>query len=161
MDRPAFENVKNQIGACGIWCGSCAVGNGSLRLASERYLEVLEGHGIEHWAPPKLNYAALSEGLKIVADIATCAGCRRGGGRADCEMKTCSAQRGLGVCSACNDSKCSHEEVLDSMRSGALKAGLLVKNEPSHAKSSIEQWLKGLAGRFPSSLLFLNDSSEV
>ena len=48
MGQSAFENVQDQIGACGIWCGSCAVGNGSLRLASQRYSEVLEGHGIEH-----------------------------------------------------------------------------------------------------------------
>jgi hypothetical protein len=27
----AYENVMDQIGYCGICCGSCAVGNGALR----------------------------------------------------------------------------------------------------------------------------------
>ncbi len=35
----AFDRVKAQIGACGIWCGSCAVGNGSLRELSRRFEE--------------------------------------------------------------------------------------------------------------------------
>lgn len=50
----AFDRVKAQIGACGIWCGSCSVGNGSLRELSRRFEEVLEGHGVGEWAPPSL-----------------------------------------------------------------------------------------------------------
>jgi hypothetical protein len=46
-DREALENVKGQIGACGIWCGSCAVGNGALQELSRRYGELLKGHGLD------------------------------------------------------------------------------------------------------------------
>jgi len=45
--REALENVKGQIGACGIWCGSCAVGNGALQELSRRYGELLKGHGLD------------------------------------------------------------------------------------------------------------------
>jgi len=157
MDQSAFVNVKDQIGACGIWCGSCAVGNGSLRLASQRYLDVLEAHGIQHWAPPELDYRALSDGLSIVSDMAACPGCRQGGGRDSCEMKACSATRGLSECSECDEADCPHAKILDHMRSGALKASLFVKTRPGDSASLIEGWTKELPDQFPSSLLPLKD----
>jgi len=161
MDESAFANVRGQIGACGIWCGSCAVGNGSLRLASQRYFEVLESHGIEHWAPPELDYEALSDGLSIVSDLAACPGCRQGGGRDACEMKECSAKRRLSECSECDEANCPHADILEHMRSGALKAGLFVKTQPGDSASLIEEWTKELANQFPSSLLFLPKSQEA
>jgi len=38
-NREAFERVRDQVGFCGIWCGSCAVGNGSV---GERGAELRE-----------------------------------------------------------------------------------------------------------------------
>lgn len=160
MDQSAFDNVESQIGACGIWCGSCAVGNGSLRLASQCYFEVLESHGFEHWAPPELDYQTLSNSLSTVSDMASCPGCHQGGGRADCQMKTCSAERRLSECSECDKAECPHAEILDHMRSGALKAGLFIKTQPGDSALLIEEWTKELANRFPSSLLFLQDPKE-
>ena len=161
MDQSAFENVRQQIGACGIWCGSCAVGNGSLRLASQRTFEVLESHGIEHWAPPELDYQALAKGLSTVSDISTCPGCRQGGGRAGCEMKACSAERGLSECSECEAADCPHAKILDHMRSGALKAGLFIKLKPGDSKALIQEWTEELAGQFPSCLLFPPSRTEL
>ncbi|MFC2079460.1 DUF3795 domain-containing protein [Candidatus Bipolaricaulota bacterium] len=160
MVREAFENVKGQIGACGIWCGSCAVGNGSLRLASQRYAGVLESHGIETWAPPELDYKALTDGLSTVSDMASCLGCRQGGGRSSCEMKACTAQHKLTDCSECGQAACPHSELLDSMRTGALKAGLFVKTHPGDSASLIENWTSELASQFPSCLLFLPESTQ-
>ncbi len=40
--RDGFESVKDQIGSCGIWCGSCVVGNGSLQELSGKYREIAE-----------------------------------------------------------------------------------------------------------------------
>jgi hypothetical protein len=47
MDDRPFENVRDQIGFCGIWCGSCAVGNGALRELTKRYEDVVKGYGLE------------------------------------------------------------------------------------------------------------------
>ena len=160
MDRTALDNAFDQMGFCGIWCGSCAVGNGSLRMASQRYFEVLEGHGIEHWAPPELDYEALSKSLDIVSDMASCPGCRQGGGRDNCEMKACTAQHELSDCSECDEADCPHAEVLDHMQSGGLKAGLFVKIQPGNSASLIEEWTTELKTQFPSSLLFLPDPHE-
>ncbi|MFC2083072.1 DUF3795 domain-containing protein [Candidatus Bipolaricaulota bacterium] len=157
MIRAAFENVRNQIGACGIWCGSCAVGNGSLRLASQHYFELLESHGIKTWAPPELDYEALATGLSTVSDMAACPGCRQDGGRSSCEMKACTVQRGLSDCSECDETDCPQSEPLEHMRSGAVKAGLFVKMPPGDPASLIEDWTKQLATQFPSLLLFLPD----
>jgi thiol-disulfide isomerase/thioredoxin len=49
VEAKAFENVKNQIGYCGIWCGSCIVGNGTLKELSKKYAFILEGYGIDKW----------------------------------------------------------------------------------------------------------------
>jgi hypothetical protein len=46
METKAFENVKNQIGRCGIWCGSCAVGNGTLRDLAKRSEHLIGGYGM-------------------------------------------------------------------------------------------------------------------
>ena len=47
MGVESFEDVKGQIGCCGIWCGSCVVGNGALRELTRRYEEIVENYGLE------------------------------------------------------------------------------------------------------------------
>ena len=41
LKAKAFENVQGQIGFCGIWCGSCVVGNGTLKELTKRYEEII------------------------------------------------------------------------------------------------------------------------
>jgi hypothetical protein len=49
MDAKAFENVRNQIGYCGIWCGNCAVGNGTMRQMAKRCEHIVGGYGVDEW----------------------------------------------------------------------------------------------------------------
>jgi len=49
METKSFENVRNQIGFCGIWCGSCVVGNGALRDLSRRCEHIIGGYGVDKW----------------------------------------------------------------------------------------------------------------
>lgn len=154
-----FENVKNQVGACGIWCGSCAVGNGSLRQLTRRYQDVLDDYGVAHWAPPELNWEAFSRGLAIVDEMASCPGCRKGGGRDDCEMRACAAGKRLSECNVCHEHQsCSHAEILAHMRTGALKAGLFVEANAGEAQALIERWTEELHTRWPSCVLFREDT---
>jgi hypothetical protein len=44
-EKKAFENVKSQIGFCGIWCGSCVVGNGTLRELTRKFEEMTRAYG--------------------------------------------------------------------------------------------------------------------
>lgn len=154
----AFDRVKTQVGTCGIWCGSCAVGNGSLRELSRRFEEVLESHGIGEWAPSELDYASFTRGLAVIRDIASCPGCRNYGGREDCEMRTCAAGRGLSECAECSEhASCSHGEILRHMRTGARDAGLFIKTENVDARELLPEWIRKLKTVWPSCILFQDD----
>jgi hypothetical protein len=42
----AYENVRAQIGYCGIWCGSCVVGNGALQELARQLESVLTAYAV-------------------------------------------------------------------------------------------------------------------
>ena len=90
----AFENVKAQIGPCGIWCGSCVVGNGALRELTRRYEELTVAYGLAEWAPRDFSYEEFSKGLASLRDMDPCPGCVRGGGREGCEIRACASNHG-------------------------------------------------------------------
>ena len=155
MNRQAFDTVRGQIGVCGIWCGSCAVGNGALCEVTRRYSDAFDGYGVEDWAPPELDYEALSKSLSIVAESASCLGCRQGGGPANCEMKTCARGRNLRECRACEEVECPHYELLASTRRGALDAGLFVKTKPGRTYTWLKKCAPQLKNQFPGCVLSL------
>ena len=160
--REAFDRVQSQIGACGIWCGSCAVGNGSMRELARRFRALLESHGIGHWAPAELDCGALSSGLETIGEIASCPGCRAFGGRDDCELRMCATTRGFVECIECGEQKtCPHRETLDHMRAGALDAGLYVKTAQTDPHSLIFRWTAELETHWPSRILFADDSASA
>ncbi len=160
--REAFEQVRPQIGACGIWCGSCAVGNGSLRELARRFGKVLDSHGVGGWAPPELDYPAFAAGLGTIRDIASCPGCRSFGGRSDCVMRACTTKRGIAECIGCTDpTACPHRETLEKMRTGARAAGLFVKTEEADPQALLVDWTAKLKTQWPSCILFLDDPSST
>jgi hypothetical protein len=56
METTAFENIRNQIGRCGIWCGSCVVGNGALRDLSKRCEHIIGGYGVDEWGAEDMGF---------------------------------------------------------------------------------------------------------
>jgi hypothetical protein len=151
----AFENAKPQIGACGIWCGSCVIGNGTLRQLSAKYSELLEDYGLEEWGPKDFNFGELRKGLRSLQEVAVCPGCRQGGGRVACEIRTCAAKQDVAFCGTCGTSQsCPHRELLDHMQAGALRAGLVVDPSPATASELVEAWTAELKARWPGSVLF-------
>ncbi|MFC1851807.1 DUF3795 domain-containing protein [candidate division CSSED10-310 bacterium] len=151
----AFENVHMQIGACGIWCGSCVVGNGTLRELTKNYRTIIETYGLVEWGPKDINFEEFLKGLNSIQEMPLCPGCHKGGGRDDCEMKTCTSQRHINDCSYCSDIKqCENIDILQHMRSGALKAGLFVKAEDADDRALIEKWTASLKNTWPHAILF-------
>ena len=151
----AFENVRNQIGSCGIWCGSCAVGNGVLRELTQRYHRLIEAYGLESWAPKGLNYDQFDEGLAGIGREAVCCGCRRGGGRDACPIRACAGSKGTEHCADCVDSPaCTHADDLLGMRTGARSAGLFVGSNLGDPLRLIHGWIEVLKRSWPSSILF-------
>jgi len=55
-DKKHFDNVKDQTGYCGIWCGSCVAGNGVLQELTERYDRIIKDYDLEQWAPKDFDF---------------------------------------------------------------------------------------------------------
>ena len=158
MKPEAFENVKNQIGFCGIWCGSCVVGNGTLRELTKRYEEIVRKYGLAEWAPKDLSFKEFTKGLVSVQAIPPCSGCHKGGGRDDCEMRTCALGKGVADCSECDQPElCENNQTLSHMRTGAQLAGLFMKTEKVNRKQLLAYWTAELKGRWPCYILFMDD----
>jgi hypothetical protein len=159
MGVESFEHVKDQIGYCGIWCGSCVVGNGALRELTRRYEEIVEDYGLEEWAPEDLDYKEFSRGLSAIQSMPLCQGCLKGGGNPDCQMRACAVSKGQTECNDCDrPESCENRERLESMRAGALDAGLMVKTGKSEGGEPVEAWTEELKKKWPSNILFEAES---
>lgn len=158
MNDSPFENVKNQIGFCGIWCGSCAVGDGALKGLTRRYEEVIDSHGLEKWAPNDFDFQEFQKGLKSIQAVSFCPGCVNRGGRDDCEIRVCTQNKKLADCSECDDTAaCQHHDLLQMMQSGAQQANLYVKIDNIDRKELFKKWLFDLKTQWPSRILFIKD----
>jgi hypothetical protein len=158
LDLADFENVKHQVGSCGLWCGSCVVGNGVLKLLTKKYEELTEAYGLREWGPKDFDYAEFAKGLRSIRAMPSCSGCRKGGGRKDCEIRACASAKGLRECSECGaGDECPHRKVLDHMRAGGAAAGILVRIGTPAGEDPVEEWVKQAASRWPTSILFEDD----
>jgi hypothetical protein len=155
----AFQNVKDQIGYCGIWCGSCVVGNGTLRELTKRYKELINTYDLKDWAPKDFDFDQFYKGLESIQSMPLCAGCLKGGGRDDCEIRTCATEKGLEDCTLCQQFGRCEIKLLEHMRSGARKAGLSVKNQNDDRTEAVERWMSELKVKWPCCILFINDKS--
>lgn len=155
MRIEVFENVKDQIGYCGIWCGSCAVGNGSLKELTKRYDEIIKSYDLEHWAPKDFNFKEFKKGLSSIATVSMCQGCLKGGGRTDCEIRACALNNNLNDCSECILPNCENSEILNHMRSGARDANLFVKSKDDNSQELIKKWSSKIKSKWPHYVLFL------
>lgn len=157
-NQHAFEDVKDQIGYCGIWCGSCVAGNGTLQELTRRYKEVTEAYGLKDWAPKDFDYGEFVKGLESIKDMPLCPGCLKGGGNPDCAMRTCAREKQIDDCSDCPaPESCAHKEALDEMRSAALEAGLLVKTKKADPEILIKAWTTKQKTTWPSLILFMDE----
>ena len=161
MTKIYFDNVKNQIGACGIWCGSCVAGNGELNILTQKYAKIIKDYGLEQWAPKDFDFEEFKKGLDSIQKMPLCPGCLKGGGRDDCEIRICVTDKKIADCSECDDlEKCTHAEILDKMRTGAREAGLFVKLKKADDQELIAKWTEQLENQWPSSIVFIDDKDS-
>jgi len=150
----AFDSVKDQIGSCGIWCGSCVLGNGALKELTMRYKELVERYGLEEWATKDFDYERFKKELTSVQEVPFCSGCLKGGGRTDCEMRSCASNKKIADCVECDEyMTCKNSELLQKMRKGARDANLLVKDRNVDRQEFIVKGMEELRRRFPSCIL--------
>ena len=154
--KQGFEEVKDQIGYCGIWCGSCVAGNGTLQELTRRYKAITEAYDLKEWAPKDFDYGEFSKGLASIRDMPLCPGCLKDGGNPDCAMRTCAREKQTDECVDCPEPEsCAHREALDKMRTAAREAGLFVKTEKAEAEPLIREWTASLRTAWPSQILFM------
>jgi hypothetical protein len=157
-DRNAFQNVFDQVGFCGIWCPSCAVGTGALMQLANRYRDMCESHGLGHWGATEFEYQEFLKGLECISGLSVCPGCLKGGGRDDCEIRRCASERQLSGCAGCGDrAACRHGTILEHMRSGARVAGLVVVDIPGTHELPGERRQQELASTWWWRALFAGD----
>jgi hypothetical protein len=155
MKTKSFDNVKDQVGFCGIWCGSCVVGNGILKELTKEYELIVEKYGLEEWASEGYDFNEFRKGLDHIRDVKICPGCLKGGGRDNCEIKACATSRKLEDCGACEDFMvCKNSEILKKMREGARDAGLLVKDKNVDQKHFMKKAIRELEKKSPHCILF-------
>ncbi|MBN1677714.1 MAG: DUF3795 domain-containing protein [Candidatus Thermoplasmatota archaeon] len=138
----AFENVKNQLAYCGLWCGSCSVGNGTVNELSRRCAQTITDYGVNEWGPKEVDYKAMLKALAIVSTMGPCLGCLKGGGRTGCEIRACAIKKGITECVDCADQdSCPNGKILHHMRSGALRVGMKVKDKAGDSSKILADWI--------------------
>jgi hypothetical protein len=155
MKTEHYQRVRDQIGSCGIWCGSCVVGNGTLREITVKYGEIIKNYDLESWAPKTFDFKEFLKGLEAIGGMPLCQGCQKGGGWQECPMRGCVSKKKIADCSECTQPEaCRHVVHLEKMRSGSLRAGLFVKMENVDRAKLLREWAIKIKTRWPSSLLF-------
>ena len=90
----AYQNVKNQVGPCGITCRTCPTGNGTIAETAKKANEFIKMWGIKDWLSSipggsEIQWSESDKALDWVTKYAICPGCEQGGGPPDCAIKNC------------------------------------------------------------------------
>ena len=101
-------NVKEQAGPCGITCGTCFLGNGTMSEYAKKTAEFIDMSGVKEWASAvpegsELDWQATLRTLSWLTRYAFCQGCEQGGGPPDCVIRSCAHEKGFELCSQCGE----------------------------------------------------------
>lgn len=159
MENEAFENVKDQMGYCAIWCGSCIVGNGTLKELTQKYAHLISGTGVDDWGAKEqcFNGQELTKTLQSIQNIPICPGCRKNGGNPDCKIRVCASSKKLADCTECEKfMTCENKEPLHKVRIGAQAVYMLVKaeNDKTENQQLMKKWTAEIKDKFPCCVLF-------
>ncbi len=103
------ESVENQIGFCGIYCGNCDMGNGTIANTAKKLEKLVEDYEFEKWyqtvkvdESEKFDFDEFKKSLKWFQKYSLCPGCLEGGGVPDCKVRICAKEKGFEICSECD-----------------------------------------------------------
>lgn len=152
MGSEAFRNVKNQVGYCGIWCGSCPGGNGVSIELTRKYDEFVKKNQLEKWAPRTFSFSEFEKGLAAIQAMSSCVGCLKGGGNPACKVRLCASEKQVVNCSQCEElSVCKNFEALEQTHPNIKEVLRKMKNDKVQAL--IKKWIKELSQKWPYCIL--------
>jgi hypothetical protein len=101
-------NVKDQVGPCGITCGTCFLGNGSVAKSAKTTFDYINMIGIKEWAPmvlggSDLDWEDTEKALNWMTNYAFCEGCEKGGGPPNCAIRICAKSKEFELCNECDE----------------------------------------------------------
>lgn len=134
------------------------VGNGTLRELTKRYRELVKGHGVDEWGlkDQGMDGEGFINALIAIENIALCPGCLKGGGNEACPMRPCAREKGVSDCIECREKAgCRNLDPLERVRTGAAKAGMLMKGE--RGQPDTEAWEAEVRKRFPHCMIWMGD----
>lgn len=144
MTKQAFEELKTQMGPCGIACATCDLGNGTVAETANTLKQQLQMYEVSTWAPQapggsEIDFNQLGKSLDWVHTYTRCLGCEQGGGPPDCAIRACAKERGYDICSQCADlEECTKFDFLEDygqQLKNKLKEGRTKKEYLSEALS--------------------------
>lgn len=156
MESKAFANVKNQISYCGLWCGSCVVGNGALKELTKRYEHIIGGYGVDEWGAKDFDGKEFMKGLASIQTLPICKGCLKGGGNNECKIRPCASNKKISDCTECNEQKtCKNHEALQKVLTGALQVSMIIKTNEDKADKQelIKKWTAKIKNKFPNCVI--------
>ena len=115
---------------------------------------MITDYGLKEWAPKDFDFAEFHKGLLSIQTVADCPGCLNSGGQKDCKARNCAIERSLPSCNKCETETCPNREMIDSMRKGAVSAGIKVAVKDAPQEELIDNWISELRLEFPYSMLF-------
>jgi len=155
MKTKAFQNVKDQIGFCGVWCGSCPAGSGAIMELTRIYEEIVKKNKLEKWVPKDFDFKEFMKGLSSIQKMTPCSGCHNGGGNPTCAVRICAQKRNILNCSQCSellicknfkDLEKSHPRIKEDLK----------KIKDFDQNKLVEKWTDELKGEFPFCILLCN-----
>jgi hypothetical protein len=159
MTTESFENVKNQIGFCGIWCGSCKGGNGAVMELAKMFRGFIQRDAIERYAP-KFDFDEFMKGLNSISAMPSCPGCQKDGGNPTCTIRICARKKKVDNCSQCNLlSECKTFEELEKYYPKIKKDLMEIKG--NNREELVEKWTCELAKKWPDCILLCESARKL
>jgi len=95
---------------CGIYCGACDIQQKRISSAGNELKKVLDTYEFASFAsqvPGLENYDAFYKTLNTLINFfGQCAGCQKGGGPPDCQIRACCKEKGYQTCAECDSYPC-------------------------------------------------------
>jgi hypothetical protein len=105
-----YAIVKDQVAPCGLRCGECDLGNGSVAETAINLMKYIQRYDLPSWAHElpggnDIDFKRLNQDIIWVERSMRCPGCLKGGGNPDCPIRLCSKEKELSSCGQCADLK--------------------------------------------------------